>query len=388
MTTTPARTRVGFVEVTLIVFGLYALGIGLFMMFAPGPFFDTLGTFGVRNDHYIFDNATFEIPQGLLLLAAVRRVSWRVPALAFATAALGAARDQPHHRPAPRCGRLDRLARGRRSGGDDRDPRNGVARQRRHGEGRALMRVLVAGATSVPGLPLLRELNSRGHEVVGVTRSSSKTSQIETAGAKTGGGRRLRRGRDRQGGRRHRTRGGRLPAHHAAEVGAQASQGLRAREEAVERGRTEPGRAPPNARACAGSSRSRWSSLTAIRHRGRDLMDETDPYPGPPPKGGEEMLAALRGMEQTVLTSGEHSDTEGIVLRYGDLLRAGCAARRIVHPDGEVVGDARADRKRHRVVGAHRRRREGNRGRGRERAGRADLQHRRRPAAVVRRLCA
>jgi hypothetical protein len=85
MSTTPTRTRAGFVEVTLIVFGLYALGIGLFMLFFPGTFFDTLGTFGVRNDHYIFDNATFEIPQGLLLLAAVRRVSWRVPALAFAT---------------------------------------------------------------------------------------------------------------------------------------------------------------------------------------------------------------------------------------------------------------------------------------------------------------
>ena len=70
---------------TLIVFGLYGLGLGLFMVFAPGSFFDTLGTFGVRNDHYIFDNATFEIPQGLLLLAAVRQVSWRVPALAFAT---------------------------------------------------------------------------------------------------------------------------------------------------------------------------------------------------------------------------------------------------------------------------------------------------------------
>jgi hypothetical protein len=73
--------------VTLIVFGVYALGVGLFMLFAPGTFFDTLGAFGVRNDHYIFDNATFEIPQGLLLLAAVRRVSWRVPALAF----------DPHH---------------------------------------------------------------------------------------------------------------------------------------------------------------------------------------------------------------------------------------------------------------------------------------------------
>ena len=85
MTTAPTRTRAEFVEVTLIVFGLYALAIGLFMMLAPGTFFDTLGTFGIRNDHYIFDNATFEVPQGLLLLAAVRRPTWRVPALAFAT---------------------------------------------------------------------------------------------------------------------------------------------------------------------------------------------------------------------------------------------------------------------------------------------------------------
>jgi hypothetical protein len=85
MATTPPRTGTGLVEATLIVFGVYALAIGLFMLFAPGTFFDTLGNFGVRNDHYIFDNATFEIPQGLMLLAAARRPSWRVPALAFAT---------------------------------------------------------------------------------------------------------------------------------------------------------------------------------------------------------------------------------------------------------------------------------------------------------------
>ncbi|ULE34923.1 hypothetical protein [Mycobacterium sp. IDR2000157661] len=85
MTTTPTRTRAGFVEVTLIAFGVYALAIGLFMIVAPGTFFDTLGAFGVRNDHYIFDNASFEVPQGLMLLAAVRWPSWRVPALAFAT---------------------------------------------------------------------------------------------------------------------------------------------------------------------------------------------------------------------------------------------------------------------------------------------------------------
>jgi hypothetical protein len=50
---------------------------------------------------------------------------------------------------------------------------------------------------------------------------------------------------------------------------------------------------------------------------GAALMDESEPYPGPPPLGGDAMLNALRDMEQTVLTSGDHSDTEGIVLHYG-----------------------------------------------------------------------
>jgi hypothetical protein len=85
MTTTPMRTRPRFVEVTLIVFGVYSVLIGLFMTFAPGALFDTLGNFGVRNDHYIFDVAAFELPLGLMLLAAVKWRSWQVPALAFAT---------------------------------------------------------------------------------------------------------------------------------------------------------------------------------------------------------------------------------------------------------------------------------------------------------------
>lgn len=78
--------RSRYVEVILLVFGAYSVGLGLFMILAPGTFFDTLGAFGVRNDHYTFDNASFELPQGLLLLAALRWPSWRVPALAFATA--------------------------------------------------------------------------------------------------------------------------------------------------------------------------------------------------------------------------------------------------------------------------------------------------------------
>jgi nucleoside-diphosphate-sugar epimerase len=93
-------------------------------------------------------------------------------------------------------------------------------------------------------------LNSRGHEVIGLTRSSGKTPEIERVGAKP---------------------------------------------------------------VVAESVIFAYGYPTT----GPSVMDETDPYPGPPPKGGGDMLAALRGMERNVLSSGEHSDTEGIVLRYG-----------------------------------------------------------------------
>lgn len=99
MATVSTRTR--YTEVVLIVFGAYSVLVGLFMLLAPGVFFATLGDFGVRNDHYIFDNASFELPLGLLLLTAARWPSWRVPALAFATLhwALHAASHliDPHH---------------------------------------------------------------------------------------------------------------------------------------------------------------------------------------------------------------------------------------------------------------------------------------------------
>jgi hypothetical protein len=67
----------------LVVFGIVSLGLGLFMTVAPGSFFDTLGPFGTRNDHYIRDNATFNLANGALLLAAIRLPAWRAPALAF-----------------------------------------------------------------------------------------------------------------------------------------------------------------------------------------------------------------------------------------------------------------------------------------------------------------
>lgn len=77
------------VTVGLVAFGLYLVAIALFAVVAPGAFFDELGRFGPRNDHYIHDVAAFQAAVGVLMLAAVRRPSWRVPALAVAALQFG-----------------------------------------------------------------------------------------------------------------------------------------------------------------------------------------------------------------------------------------------------------------------------------------------------------
>jgi 2-alkyl-3-oxoalkanoate reductase len=45
------------------------------------------------------------------------------------------------------------------------------------------MRVLVIGATGAIGIPLLRRLRERGHEVIGTSRSSSKFEELQALGA-------------------------------------------------------------------------------------------------------------------------------------------------------------------------------------------------------------
>lgn len=178
------------------------------------------------------------------------------------------------------------------------------------------MRVLVAGATSVPGLPLLRELHNRGHDVIGLTRSSSKTGAITAAGAKA------------------------VVADVfdpddidkvVADVGPEVVVSLLTtlpkrgpmRVKDFEPARKLWGTGAPNllgAAQRAGVRRVLAESVIfayGYPTTGPALIDESEPYPGPPPRGGAAMLAALRGMEQKVLASGEYTDTEGIVLRYG-----------------------------------------------------------------------
>jgi hypothetical protein len=80
-----ARLKSRVVVTVLVAYGVYSTFVGLWMIVAPDLLFDTVGGFGARNGHYIFDLAGFELPLGLLYFAAVRWPSWRVPTLAFAT---------------------------------------------------------------------------------------------------------------------------------------------------------------------------------------------------------------------------------------------------------------------------------------------------------------
>lgn len=61
------------------------LATGLSQAIAPGFFFDQIGPFGVRNDHYIRDNASWTLAVGALLVLSLWRPRWRVPLLAFIT---------------------------------------------------------------------------------------------------------------------------------------------------------------------------------------------------------------------------------------------------------------------------------------------------------------
>jgi hypothetical protein len=68
----------------LAVFGAAQVVLGLLLWITPGFFFDEIGPYGVRNDHYLGDLATWYLALGALALVAVRRAAWRLPVLALA----------------------------------------------------------------------------------------------------------------------------------------------------------------------------------------------------------------------------------------------------------------------------------------------------------------
>jgi hypothetical protein len=77
----PAST----VRAGLIAFAAYHFAIAALMIFAPHTFFTDVGPFGVQNNHYLRDTASFELAFGIALLLAYRRVSWRTPILCCVT---------------------------------------------------------------------------------------------------------------------------------------------------------------------------------------------------------------------------------------------------------------------------------------------------------------
>ena len=68
----------------LALFAVAQLVLGLLLWITPGFFFEEIGPYGTRNDHYMGDVATWYIALGVAMLVAARRASWRVPVLVLA----------------------------------------------------------------------------------------------------------------------------------------------------------------------------------------------------------------------------------------------------------------------------------------------------------------
>ncbi|MFL6087204.1 MAG: NAD-dependent epimerase/dehydratase family protein, partial [Mycobacterium sp.] len=162
----------------------------------------------------------------------------------------------------------------------------------------------------------MRELNARGHDVVGLTSRPAKTSQIEQEGAKPVVA-------DVFDGDQINAVVADIEPEVVVSLLTTLPKRGPMRVKDFEPARALWGRGAPNLVAAAQRAGVRRVVAESVifaygyPSSGPAMMDESDPYPGPPPKGGASMLKALRDMEQTVLTSREHSDTEGIVLRYG-----------------------------------------------------------------------
>ena len=74
-----------FLPLSLFLLAALQLVLGAWMAISPTNFYESIGTFGVDNDHFIRDLSTYNIAMGLALLVAAVRTSWRVPILFLVT---------------------------------------------------------------------------------------------------------------------------------------------------------------------------------------------------------------------------------------------------------------------------------------------------------------
>ena len=80
---TAVRDRLGPLFALL---GASHLALGAVMAAFPKFFFEEVGPYGTRNDHYTRDLSTFYLALGAVTLVAWKRPSWRVPVLVFSLA--------------------------------------------------------------------------------------------------------------------------------------------------------------------------------------------------------------------------------------------------------------------------------------------------------------
>ena len=73
----------------LALFGAVQVVLGLLLWLTPGFFYDEIGPYPPRNDHYMADVATFYLALGAVALASVSRERWRVPVLTLALVQYG-----------------------------------------------------------------------------------------------------------------------------------------------------------------------------------------------------------------------------------------------------------------------------------------------------------
>jgi hypothetical protein len=60
-----------------VALGAAHLAVGAWMLFAPGSFYDAIGTFPPRNDHFIGEVGAYYVALGVTFVAAARRATWR-----------------------------------------------------------------------------------------------------------------------------------------------------------------------------------------------------------------------------------------------------------------------------------------------------------------------
>ena len=185
------------------------------------------------------------------------------------------------------------------------------------------MKVLVAGATSTLGRPVVRELRARGHEVAGLTRSRDRAAVVEEAGAASVVADVLNREGVREAVRR-------------ADPEAIVSLLIKLpRRGPVRMGDFKATRrlwtaGVPNlleAGGAAGVRRFVAESVVFAYGYGRlgpGPLHESEPRPGDGViRGQREVLEDLRGMEDAVLGAARTHGIEGLVLRYGMFHGAG-----------------------------------------------------------------